>query len=774
MNRILSPAEADFWLDAEKYANYFDQSDSGQGSVVFSIDMVRLSSIRKAIANFVRILTRQNIPVYFNDADTTANFGGHTIYISAQITNKYDFDVAVGQSLHEAAHTLRTDFDAVKIAWQNIPHQIFALADSKNIRRSSLEKFIHTMWNVIEDRYIDDYVFNEAPGYRGYYVALYDRFFNCPEIDEYLQSDKFRHPSLDSYAFRIINFTNDHTDLMALPRLDEIADVIDISHISRLYRTDDRLKTAFKVVEIVLDCLDKDDQLPNQGQGAKGKPQKKNGLARPEDFFDFGDNDQSEKQDNQNESEKNKEGQPKKSESDKEASEESGSNTFKNESSGGKNTDSTEDEDAGEDQEDEVDVGKNMVQEMSDVMTGKDANPSDLKENRKAVSQISDDDLDKHVHKQIKDIVESQRKFLRGEMPKASVTSQQKQLLDLIEKHGIVLVRVDAPEMLSGDDGNLKVDCIVVQEMSKDLVFAGQEMFPLCGIKKFGFGKDMPEAPPEVADAVKKGISIGTKLGQKLQIRNEINPIRTVRKRNGKINRRQLHEAAFDAEDLFYKIQIEQHRKATLHITVDASSSMCGAKWNHTMTAVVAICKATSMIDNVHVTVSFRATQNTAGTCLPYIVLAYDSQKDKFSKVRTLFPYLVPNGSTPEGLAFGAIMNLFENITPDEQDRFFLNLSDGEPAFMLRVPATGITLSYMGETGVTHTKSQVDKIRSRGVQIMSYFITETAPNTKDTYAQTLRKNFQKMYGKNAQFINVQSLTDLAKTMNRLFLAKATQ
>ncbi len=750
MPRILSPSEADFWLDSEKYADYFsEQTDPVNGSVIFSIDMVRLSSIRKAISNFVRILTRQNIPVYFNDAEANVNFGGKLIYLSAQINNKLDFDVAVGQSLHEAAHTLKTDFDMVKAGWQNIPHNIFAVSDSKNIRRSSLEKFIHTMWNVIEDRFIDDYVFNSAPGYRGYYVALYDRFWHSPEIDEYLTGDMFRHPSLDSYSFRIINFTNENTDLMALPRLDDIADIIDIEHISRLTSTKDRLQTAFKVVEVVLDCLDKDDQQSGQGNPQPSSlPSQKKSLAKPEDFFDFGDQEE-----------------PKKESEDKDDAKEKSEKSDKNEN---------DSEDDG-DEDEEVDVGKKMVEEMADAMSGRDPTPDLLNENKQIVKQISEDEPTKEVAKQIKDIVENQRKFLNGELPKVSVTPEQKQLLDMIEKHGIILVQVDAPGMLPGDDNNLKVECIVVQQMTKELVLAGQAMFPLCGVMKFG--NDDPDAPVDVADAVKKGIRIGTKLGQKLQIRNEINPIKTVRKRSGKINRRQLHEAASDVEDLFYMIKIEQHRKASLHITVDASSSMQGTKWEQTMTAVVAICKATSMIDNVHVTVSFRATQTTAGTCLPYIVLAYDSKVDKFSKIKTLFPYLKPNGFTPEGLAFGAIMNLFDNITPDEEDRYFLNLSDGEPYFTLRMPTSDVTVYYNGEVGTTHTKSQVDKIRSKGVDIMSYFIAdshsgEVDPKTKEE--SPLKKSFRKMYGKTAQFIDVENIVDLAKTMNRLFLTKATQ
>ena len=275
---------------------------------------------------------------------------------------------------------------------------------------------------------------------------------------------------------------------------------------------------------------------------------------------------------------------------------------------------------------------------------------------------------------------------------------------------------------------------------------------------------------------------LGTKLGRKLQIRAEVHPIRVIRKKVGKINRRQLHEAAFDAEDLFHKTYIECRPDANLHITVDASSSMGGPKWYRTMTAVTAICKAASMIDNVHVTVSFRTTQSASGTLLPYVVLAYDSKVDKFNKVRTLFPYLVPNGCTPEGLAFGATMSLFEGITPDEEERYFLNLSDGEPCFHMTAPDTGIPLSYTGDTGASHTKTQVDKIRRLGVEILSYYI-DDSHHWRDPTAQTLQKQkkaqedprmvwFRKMYGRNAKFVRVDDIIDLAKTLNELFLNKS--
>jgi hypothetical protein len=747
--KSISPAEVDFWLDTDRYSNFIQEGlDPSNKTLVFSIDMVRLSSIRSAISNFVRILTRKSIPVYFNDADANVNFGGKVIYISAKITSKQDFDVAVGQALHEGAHTLKTDFDMVKNAWANIPHHLLKMSDAKNISRLSFEKFLHTIWNVIEDRYIDDYVFNGAPGYRGYYVALYDRFWNCPEVDEYLISDDFRYPSLKSYSFRITNFTNENTDLLALPRLDDIAQEIDITNISRLDTTMDRVKVAFRVMEIVLDCIDKQEKLKESGQGGGKQRSKRKGLADPNDYFDFGDSDEPEE----------------------------------------KGEELTEDND---DQmgEGEPDVGKKMIKEISDVMSGKDPEPEKLKENEDAANKISDEPKEKEVAREIEKLIQSQQKFLAGELPKEQVTSSQKELLDLIEKHGITLVRVVLPTLESGNDSSLKVDCIVVHKMTRELVLSGQDIFPLSGAMQMD--KETPEPPEDVANAVKKGILLGTKLGRKLQIRAEIHPVKIIRKKSGKTNRRQLHEAAFDAEDLFQKIKIENRPDANIHITVDASSSMAGNKWNKTMTAVVAICKAASMVHNIHTTVSFRTTQVSGTTQLPYIVLAYDSKVDKFSKIKALFPYLVPNGCTPEGLAFSAIMGLFEGITPDEEDRYFLNLSDGEPFFILIAPETGLAVEYRDDTGVVHTKSQVDKIRRHGVQILSYFIEEDyvgfginpkkrdemtkeeleeeAEREKEKDASPLRKNFRKMYGKNSKFIDVNSVVELAKTINGLFL-----
>lgn len=699
MLKFSSPTDVDFWIDFDKYSNLISKDTS-----LFNIDMIRLVSIRKSISNFVKILTQRNIPVYFNSEHKNFNSDGKYIYLSASIKSKEDFEVAVGQSLHEGSHSLKTNFDLVKRAFLNIPSNILRASDSKNISRKSLESFILHIWNVIEDRYIDDFVFNEAPGYRGYYVSLYNRFWNCEEIDIILKDNQlFRYPSLDSYKFRITNFTNSNTDLDALPRLCDIAKVIDISNISRLKLTRDRIKVTFDVVEIVLDCIH-----PNISDSSESKH--KRIIASPDDFFDFGD--------------------------------------------------------SSDDSSESVDVGKKMIDEISDVIKGNNhsSNSQDI------VNKISVDSIPYDIQSKIDNILESQRNFISGEFKKDTIDEKQERMLDLIEKSGIDIIKVDVPGLPNDNVPGFKVDCIVVQKMTSQLIFSENDIFPLSLVTRFGNSSPDPES--EHLDAILKGIALGRKLGKLLQIRSESNPVKSIRKKHGKIYKRHLYEASFDSDKLFYKTTIEQYNKASIHISIDASSSMKGDKWYKTMTSVTAICKAASMIDNIHVTVSIRTTQLASGINIPYVVMAYDSNIDNFSKVRKLFPYLSPVGFTPEGLAYSAIMKLFDNITPDDEDRYFLNFSDGEPCYQMKNPISNTTISYMDEIAVQHTKSQVDKIRKNNITILSYFI-DNGHYKKDIISSNKTK-FQKMYGRDAKFINVEDVIDLATTINNMFLSKRNE
>lgn len=702
---------SDFWLDQERFSDYIKPSQEINDEA-FSIDLIHLASVRRLISNYVDILTSMSIPVYFKAIGDSENIGGKEIYITTAIKRRKDFDQAVGLALHEAAHTVESDFDIIKTIPFNAPKMIWEFGKKHNIRKMTLERFLKSMVNIIEDWFVDDWVINKAPGYMGYYEASYNVCFNTPTIDQILISNEYRFPSLASYEFRIINFTNPLTDLQALPGLEEIAHVIDITNISRLKTTKDRILTAYKIVEIVMKNLKQyHDKYNPQVSGNQRK------MMSVDDFF---------------------KGSSSQSNSEKQPQNNGNEISTKSEST-------------------------RTIKDVADTL-GNRLKESD--EENQAITSQTTKSPNREVPKEIKEVVDDQVKYVHGNTSKVALNPAQKTMLDLIEKHGIVLVYVPVP--IEGNEAAFKVGCIVVKKLTLELIGSGQDLFPMANFWKDDEGMIQPD--PSTSEAVSKGILLGSKLGKRLLIRREITPNKMIRKKSGKINRRLLYSAGFDAEDLFERIKIVKYNNASLHITVDASTSMSGEKWERTMTMCVAICKATSMIDNVHVTVSFRATKSAKGIEMPYIVQAYDSKIDKFSKVKNLFRYLRPCGCTPEGLAFGSIMNLFTEAVPDEEDRYFLNISDGEPYFNMKSPITGTVFHYGDGNGVEHTKNQINKIRRHGVQILSYYIQhETSSDLPLSGGHNTKKNFQMMYGRDAKFIKSDSVVELAKTMNELFL-----
>ena len=218
-------------------------------------DHISLAAHKRAIGNFVRIVSGQNVPVKFMSRGDSFT-DGKSVTISGTINEK-NFDHVVGLALHEGSHIVYSDFDL--------------FADVRNMRQlrnwdltSDRMEFFRNMINYIEDRRIDNIVFKSSPGYKGYYHTLYSKFFNHKTIGKGLKSKEYRGADFESYLFRIINFTNPDTVLDALPRLRDIYRVIDMKNISRLKSTEDSINVAKTVCEIVFKVVDE-----NQSQGSQ-------------------------------------------------------------------------------------------------------------------------------------------------------------------------------------------------------------------------------------------------------------------------------------------------------------------------------------------------------------------------------------------------------------------------------------------------------------------------------------------------------------------------
>jgi len=251
-----------FWLGKDFYEDQMDMLGQSPAKVINSNkDPMKLAGYRRAIGNFVNIVTGKDIPVrYTSSGDSYTD--GKTVTISANLKDR-DFDPAVGLALHEGSHIKLTDFDVLKnlTDWiQRKDATMILLAEKHETIASRWEAsdyamtYVKDLLNIVEDRRIDAWVYENAPGYQGYYNALYDRYFNATIIDKGLKSDEFTSKDWDSYMFRICNMTNPNRRLDVL-NMKELWGILDLKNIDRLQNTSQALDVAWELFVAIEECI---------------------------------------------------------------------------------------------------------------------------------------------------------------------------------------------------------------------------------------------------------------------------------------------------------------------------------------------------------------------------------------------------------------------------------------------------------------------------------------------------------------------------------------
>ena len=751
---LLKDLHSSFWLDDE-YEDDFLVDNSHQerkGGMDFG-ELIKLSARRRAIANFVSILTGESIPVEFSSRGGENYTDGKKVVISADAKNE-TFDSDVGLALHEASHILLSQFEVLTRIIGN--SESLRSSDkfpilregfkAKNDAEKKLEKFIwdvienedikkqlnqtglikfqrqmilfaKDMWNWVEDRRIDNYVFTNAPGYREYYMALYDQYFRTKDISKALESDEYKEENLASYSMRVINLLNEDRDLDALKGLREIVKILDLNNIARLENSYDALSVAVDISEIIFNNVDWNQQMEETKNGEPSKGESDTNFNNS-DFNEPPESDDKSSDSNDSDGDDSK-GNGQSSDED---GDENGSSSDGDESSDSDGNSSENQDGEGEDSEQEA---KNM--------------------------------LSKTMKKRVETQLQKQKDFMEGATKKKSASKKDQEAMTAADQSGSEIVQV-GKDAIPEDRYYTKaksIDCIVVKNLTKELIQSKE--FPMKAHQYQFFS----------SESVERGIVMGTMLGKKLKIRSEVRELKTMRQRTGRIERRLINELGYGMENVFGHVEISKYKKAMLYISIDASSSMFSgsyarkdSKWHRTMSAAVAMAKAASMVDNLDVRIDFRATKGN----FPYVVIGYDSTKDHFAKLRSLFPLLSPCGFTPEGLCFEALSKTFLPAT-SERDVYFVNISDGQPYFQVK-GANGF--DYVGGQATAHTKKQVDALRKKGILVSSYFVSDN-----NSYrSENLVNMFKRMYGQDAQFINVSNVQEIAKAMNRKFLQKS--
>lgn len=668
-------------------------------------NLYKLASTKKAIANFVNIVTNDSIPVVFNTRGNSYT-DGKSVVIGANVVEPKDFDVAVGLALHEGSHIKLSDFKLLNDIYSLVPDYVREGAIKKGIYNAV--STIKDLWNYVEDRRIDQYVFSTAPGYRDYYRSMYDKYFNDKLIDKALLSDEYTEETIDSYMFRIINLHNKNTNLDALKGLREIYKVVGLNTISRLKSSEDAFKVALSLFQIILKNLSKVDSDEN------GQDQSQDGESQDSQGGGTGDGN-----------------------SDNSSDETMNDDDFQD------LLDSVGNSPIGGGNDSQPTGGNGMdVDNLPDDMEG--GNPTS--DNSKSKSSVKLTDRQKEL---LGKKIQKQKKFMDGEIQKKTISKKNQETIEAIQESGSEVTNVGQNYESGWGYYSRGTECIVVKKLTQSLF--ENETFPMT-YNRYSYDNGGTYIDMRYQEEVSKGIKLGTILGRKLQVRGEDRSTVFNRQKIGKIDKRMISSLGFGNENVFQFTEIDSYKNANLHVSVDASGSMGGRKWEQTMINVVALCKAVDMIQNLNIQVTFRTTSNA----LPYIVMAYDSRIDKFSKVKKMFGGLCPGGTTPEGLCFEAIMKNFLPSNTD-MDSYFLNLSDGEPYFH------GRNFYYSGTEAAEHTKKMVKMLEGMGIKTLSYFIKSQYDSGSDL--------FKRMYGSGAQDIDVTNVTQISKTMNKLFLTK---
>ena len=644
-------------------------------------DLVALAGYKRAISNFVNIVTGDSIPVVFNSKDESYT-DGKKVVIGSNLNDK-KFDVAVGLALHEGSHIKLSDFDFLRNLEFEIPTETYVLGEGKGVVKYEVIKLVKNLLNYVEDRRIDNFIFTTSPGYKGYYHSMYDKYFYSKSVDKGLLSSEYRIEDIESYMFRIINLHNKNRQLGSLSGLREIYSLVDFRNISRLTSTKEVFDVVVKLTNVVLNSIDKIETSDDESEG------------------------------NQNGSDGDNE------------------NGDGNGSGGGSDNTITDEE----------------LEEA--IKNGSVGNGTPNDDGSDAV-ELSD-----RQKEMLKKAFQKQEDFLDGDVQKTNMSKKDKKDMSALEESGATYEQVGEGVQTDyyGDVVGNGTKCLVVKKLTQALI--DSDTFGCAS----SYNQTRYGSSYRNYNFVEEGLRLGSVLGRKLKVRGEETSLKYSRQESGKIDKRMLSELGFGNSNVFSQTFVERFNKAYLHISVDASGSMSGNKWNKAMTSAVAMIKACDMAGNIDVVVSIRTTnynRGDSGQGVPLIMVCYDSRTDKLSKVRSLFPALDVDGVTPEGLCFEAIQ---KDLIPgnSNQDSYFINFSDGQPWFSNK------EIRYSGTTAENHTKKMCNNMRAMGISVLSYFIGGNYESSSDM------STFKNMYGNDASFINATNMMEVAKTMNKKFL-----
>ncbi len=574
-------------------------------------------------------------------------------------------------------------------------------SDNVTLYARVARQYVHDLqmiMNILEDRRIDKYVYQNCGGYRPYYDSLYERYFFTTEIERNLRwNPSWRELTVENYINRLLFVIHPASNPTALPGLDTLIKMMDLRNIERIAPTDKVWKdiisydhmpaiwqTANELYAYILRFVARSMEDANKGN--EGVPtynnQPMDGFPSAQSVIDS-------------------------------------TNNLPN-----------------------LDIPRGQmvpteVEEADKTKAGKEK-PRNFNDKR-GKSQVE----------KAKDVV-------NGELKKRKAKKAELLAADALENAQAKMVDLKGDGIPGGE-------CMVTRKMSEAMFT--QDWFIFRSWSSWDGSREN--------DLRKKAIAAGKRMGQimvhRLQVRNDPVMTKNTRLQHGGLDRRLLAQLGMDITSVFQKSRIDTFKPAMLHLTLDASGSMSGRKWEKVLTVATALAYVGNKMRNIDTVITIRG-----GNDIPVVCVVFDSRKDQFTSWLKWAPRLSPAGSTPEGLCFKATMELITECA-STHDVYFINFSDGEPGFSLDLRSMlkkkrgrrtywgddATVCSYQGEMAFKHTRQMVQNMKDHGIKVLSYFITESS------YGMTRSMDvFRRMYGEDAVAVNVENASDVIRTLNK--------
>jgi len=643
---------SNYWLKDsifdKRQSHFFDEPETLEKESKY--DHFQLAQYQRAISNFVRIMTgRNDIAVHYNSNGKNYT-DGKTITLSPNIKEK-EFDTAVGLALHEASHILHSDFGMLKSIMDN----------SRTIYGYEVAERKKLFWNLIEDIFIDATTYRDAPGYRGYYAALYQKYFGDNKIEEGLHSQDYAVPTWDNYLFHLINIRNPRRNLQALPGLEKMFGMIDLPNITRLNKDmGQRLNLASalydeceKYIDAVSEMM---QQMSKDAQQSVGGGQGEGDGSGDINYDQL--NEMLERVDN-------------------EMSDETG--------------------EASEGQ------GNKFV----------DYNGVNIQEEVKGTNYVNIDKLSDKAKKSLEKMFNQQKDFVCGIPRKSRLNKVDQQKVD-------AYASVDIEKKVVGANSTFSkkgLPLYVIKNISESFIDSVGSTY--------GFHHWMnQEQKHNIEDGINRGKILAKKLQLRNEER-VLKTSRLDSGKIDKRLLHEIGFDNFDIfskinimtyKPSFIHISLDQSGSMTgiLWSSAIQFAAMFAAASKYINNIHLVITTRSTFS-----TSGKRQSYNGGHDHVPYIMTIFDSKKHNTNHIRKFFPRLHANSLTPEGLCFDGIMKETLQMSQNT-DAHFINICDGEP--YLHYLSNGKSFTYRGIEARKHSKQQMKRMEDGGIKFITYFI----------------------------------------------------